>query len=53
MHKKTTLINQCRIFYNGGVDETRTHAPVTRSTSLAGKPLHQLGYYSSAPLILT
>ena len=38
---------------NGGVGETRTLAPVTRSTSLAGKPLHQLGYYSSAPLILT
>ena len=31
---------------NGGVGETRTLAPVTRSTSLAGKPLHQLGYYS-------
>ena len=30
----------------GGVGETRTLAPVTRSTSLAGKPLHQLGYYS-------
>ena len=36
------------VFLNGGVGETRTLAPVTRSTSLAGKPLHQLGYYSRA-----
>lgn len=35
-------------FYYGGVGETRTLAPVARSTSLAGKPLHQLGYYSSS-----
>lgn len=28
---------------NGGVSEDRTHAPVTRPTSLAGKPLHHLG----------
>ena len=33
---------------DGGVGETRTLAPVARSTSLAGKPLHQLGYYSSS-----
>ena len=36
------------ILFHGGVGETRTLAPVTRSTSLAGKPLHQLGYYSRA-----
>ena len=34
------------IFLSGGVRETRTLAPVTRPTSLAGTPLHQLGYYS-------
>lgn len=43
-----TSSNEDVYFYlNGGVGETRTLAPVTRSTSLAGKPLHQLGYYSS------
>ncbi len=35
-------------FSNGGERETRTLAPVTRSTSLAGTPLHQLGYFSEA-----
>ena len=30
----------------GGERETRTLAPLTRPTSLAGKPLHQLGYFS-------
>ena len=45
MKKGLTLIKP--IFTDGGVGETRTLAPVTRSTSLAGKPLHQLGYYSS------
>lgn len=34
-----------RTFFNknGGVREDRTLAPVARSTSLAGKPLHHLG----------
>ena len=32
---------------NGGADGIRTHAPVTRSTSLAGKPLEPLEYYST------
>ena len=32
---------------NGGADGIRTHAPVTRSTSLAGKPLEPLEYYSN------
>lgn len=31
----------------GGADGIRTHAPVTRSTSLAGKPLEPLEYYSN------
>ena len=31
---------------SGGARETRTLAPVTRSTSLAGTPLHQLEYCS-------
>ena len=30
----------------GGVGETRTLAPVTRPTPLAGAPRHQLEYYS-------
>lgn len=34
-------------FLNGGADGIRTHAPVTRSTSLAGKPLEPLEYYST------
>lgn len=31
---------------NGGAEGIRTLAPVTRSTSLAGKPLEPLEYYS-------
>lgn len=34
------------IFLPGGAGETRTLAPVARPTSLAGTPLHQLGYCS-------
>ena len=52
--KMCRLNKKKRIVYNtiqdillfGGVGETRTLAPVARSTSLAGKPLHRLGYYS-------
>ena len=33
-------------FCLGGVGETRTLAPVTRPTPLAGAPRHQLEYYS-------
>ena len=31
---------------NGGEGETRTLAPVTRPTPLAGAPRHQLEYFS-------
>ena len=41
--KKRTFV---QFFKSGGVRETRTLAPVARPTSLAGTPLHQLGYYS-------
>ncbi len=34
------------LFTNGGARGIRTLAPVTRSTSLAGKPLEPLEYYS-------
>ncbi len=37
---------------NGGADGIRTHAPVTRSTSLAGKPLEPLEYYSNYQALL-
>ena len=40
------LSSDIELFCDGGVAETRTLAPVTRPTSLAGTPLHQLGYYS-------
>ena len=36
-----------RWFLFGGVGETRTLAPVTRPTPLAGVPRHQLEYYSN------
>ena len=35
-----------RAFYFGGEEETRTPAPVTRPTPLAGAPRHQLEYFS-------
>ena len=38
-----------RAFYFGGEEETRTPAPVTRPTPLAGASLHQLEYYSMLP----
>ena len=44
--KKKRRLYHLLVIHFGGVEETRTLAPVTRSTSLAGKPLHQLGYYS-------
>ena len=34
------------VFYVGGEGETRTLAPVTRPTPLAGAPRHQLEYFS-------
>ena len=40
-------------FLSGGVSETRTRARLATSTSLAGKPLHQLGYYSTNELFYT
>ena len=36
----------------GGEGETRTPAPVTRPTPLAGAPRHQLEYFSMAALML-
>ena len=41
--KKDKSSQICLTFHSGGVREIRTLAPVTRSTSLAGKPLHHLG----------
>ena len=38
---------------DGGARETRTIAPVTRSPSLAGTPLHHLGYCSNGYVIVT
>lgn len=38
--------------YNGGAEGIRTLAPVTRSTSLAGKPLEPLEYYSNYQALL-
>lgn len=44
MGKKNAFGNRRQILkLIGGVSEDRTHAPVTRPTSLAGKPLHHLG----------
>lgn len=34
------------VVHFGGDGETRTLAPVSRPTPLAGEPLHQLGYIS-------
>ena len=46
VEKRKEPITRFRIFIIGGARETRTLAPVARSTSLAGTPLHQLGYCS-------
>ena len=35
------------IYYNGGAEGIRTLAPVNQPTSLAGKPLEPLEYYST------
>ena len=42
-HKKRHLQG---VFFYGGEGETRTPAPVTRPTPLAGAPRHQLEYFS-------
>ena len=48
-NEKTKPLNYKRFGYqsNGGARGIRTLAPVTRSTSLAGKPLEPLEYYST------
>ena len=38
------------VFFIGGEEETRTPAPVTRPTPLAGAPRHQLEYFSIGAL---
>ena len=38
-------------FSFGGEEETRTPAPVTRPTPLAGAPRHQLEYFSIGALV--
>lgn len=50
--KGSILIVSNLYFLNGGADGIRTHAPVTRSTSLAGKPLEPLEYYSNYQALL-
>ena len=39
------------VHYFGGEEETRTPAPVTRPTPLAGAPRHQLEYFSIGALV--
>ena len=39
--------------FSGGEEETRTPAPVTRPTPLAGAPRHQLEYFSKAVSIFS
>ena len=39
-----------RLSFFGGEEETRTPAPVTRPTPLAGAPRHQLEYFSIGAL---
>ena len=38
--------NQMIADFSGGEEETRTPAPVSRPTPLAGEPRHQLEYFS-------
>ena len=45
MKKSTVILSELRWTY-GGEGETRTPAPVTRPTPLAGAPRHQLEYFS-------
>ena len=40
--------NHKAVHFFGGEEETRTPAPVTRPTPLAGAPRHQLEYFSKA-----
>ena len=40
-----------RLSFFGGEEETRTPAPVTRPTPLAGAPRHQLEYFSIGALV--
>ena len=44
-HEKSTAF---AVLFRGGEGETRTPAPVTRPTPLAGAPRHQLEYFSMA-----
>ena len=44
--KRKTARNQAVFRRFGGEGETRTLAPVTRPTPLAGAPRHQLEYFS-------
>ena len=48
--KSKTDTQRC-LFAFGGEGETRTPAPVTRPTPLAGAPRHQLEYFSMAALL--
>ncbi len=45
-NKKTARFADCFLF--GGEGETRTPAPVSRPTPLAGAPRHQLEYFSKS-----
>ena len=47
--EKDTCERKC-LFY-GGEEETRTPAPVSRPTPLAGAPRHQLEYFSKLLII--
>ena len=44
--KKPLLSCQTKEVFSGGEEETRTPAPVSRPTPLAGAPRHQLEYFS-------
>ena len=44
------LVRQKRLIY-GGEEETRTPAPVSRPTPLAGAPRHQLEYFSISVIV--
>ena len=49
-HKNKKTARSCGLFLFGGEGETRTPAPVTRPTPLAGASRHQLEYFSMATL---
>ncbi len=45
-HSKSSDLVDKSLLFAGGEGETRTPAPVSRPTPLAGAPRHQLEYFS-------